>query len=86
MTSRVKTLAEINEVPNEGLLRIDQLLKMIPIGKSTIWVRVKEKKFPQPIMLSSKTAVWKKSDILAYINSYCEKNNNDGSSDGSSND
>lgn len=50
-----------------NLLRIKDVVKKTSIGKSTIWVWVKEEKFPKPIKLSERISVWKESDIDAWI-------------------
>ncbi len=52
-----------------NLLRIDDVVKKTSIGKSTIWVWVKEEKFPKPIKLSERISVWKESDIDEWVES-----------------
>ena len=49
-------------------LRISQVLELIPIGRSTLWAKIKRGEFPKPEKLSAKIAVWRESDIQAYIN------------------
>jgi len=49
------------------LLRVKDVVKKTSIGKSTIWVWVKEEKFPEPIKLSDRISVWKESDIDAWM-------------------
>ena len=56
---------------NDKLLRLTQILQLIPIGKSTLWDKVKKGKFPKQIKLGKKIAVWKESDVLAYIERHC---------------
>ena len=41
---------------------------LIPISRAAWWKGVKECKYPQPVKLSSRTTVWKESDILKLIN------------------
>jgi len=52
-----------------NLLRVEDVVKKTSIGKSTIWLWVKEKRFPQPIKLSERISVWKESDIDEWIES-----------------
>ena len=51
----------------ESLLRLPQILELIPISKSAWWQGCKTGKYPKPIKLSARTTVWKKSDIDALI-------------------
>ncbi len=50
------------------LLRIKQILEMIPISKSTLWLWVSLGKFPQPIRIGSRCTVWKAEDVQDFIN------------------
>lgn len=53
----------------ERMLRLKQVLELVPVSKSTIWDWVKKGMFPQPIRLGSKTTCWKMSDIQQYLQS-----------------
>jgi len=44
-------------------LRINEVVGMLSVGKSTVWAWVKESKIPKPIKLSEYVTVWKLSDI-----------------------
>ena len=44
-------------------LREKDLLKVIPISKSTLWRKVASGRFPKPIKLSEKITVWKTDEI-----------------------
>ena len=50
-----------------GFLRVPQILKLIPIGRSTWWRWVAEGKAPKGIKLGAKTTAWKAEDIHALI-------------------
>ena len=60
-----------------GYLRIWQIVgdkkrgiePILPIGRSTFLAGVKSGKFPQPVKLGERTTAWKKSDILALLDS-----------------
>ena len=54
------------EIP-EGLLRIWQVLKFVPVSRSHWWAGVKEGRYPQPIKLSERVTVWRASDIRALV-------------------
>ncbi len=54
-------------MPETGFLRINEVLKLIPIGRSSWWAGVKTGKYPKPIKLGSKTTVWRVEDIRILI-------------------
>ena len=58
---------------HSGYLRLHQVLELIPIGKSSWWNGVKEKRFPQPIKLGPRTTAWKAEDIHALLISFDNK-------------
>lgn len=52
-----------------GLLRLKQVLEIIPVSKSTWWEGVKDGRFPQPVKLGPNTTAWHARDIITYIES-----------------
>ncbi len=52
---------------NKGLLRLPQVLALIPISRSAWWAGCKDGIYPKPIKLSARTTVWKASEIYALI-------------------
>lgn len=53
----------------ERLLRIKDVLKLVPISKSSWWEGVKKGKYPKPVKLGEKTTCWRLSDIQRIIDS-----------------
>jgi len=51
----------------EKYLRINEVVEMLSVSKSTVWAWVKESKFPKPIKLSEFVTVWKLSDIEEWV-------------------
>lgn len=51
----------------EKLIRIEQVMELTGLAKSTVWLWVKDKKLPKPIKLSPRVTVWKLSDIEQWI-------------------
>ncbi len=47
----------------DKLLRIDEVLALTNIGKSSWWAGVKSGKFPKPIKLGKRTTRWRLNDI-----------------------
>jgi len=50
-----------------SLLRLDQVLDLVPVSKSTWWAGCAEGKFPKPIKLTPRITVWRSSDINKFI-------------------
>lgn len=57
----------MSSLENESLLRLPQVLTIIPISKSAWWQGCKEGRYPKPIKLGPRTTVWKASDIAAFM-------------------
>ena len=51
----------------QGFLRLKEVLKLVPISKSTWWQGVKDGVYPQPVKLSSRCTAWRASDIQDFI-------------------
>ncbi len=60
-------------LPQVGFLRLQQVLQLIPVGKSTWWHGVKTGRYPQPIKLSKRTTAWSAADIDALIKNLASK-------------
>jgi prophage regulatory protein len=54
---------ELNELPQTGLLRVKQVLRFVPVSRSSWWAGVKAGRFPKPMKLSERVTVWRASDI-----------------------
>ena len=65
--SKDSVVPELKNIPNEGLLRIAQVLRFIPVSRSHWWQGVKEGRYPQPMKLSERVTVWRASDIRQLI-------------------
>ena len=57
----------MSNLENESLLRLAQVLKIIPISKSAWWQGCKDGRYPKPVKLGPRTTVWKASDISAFM-------------------
>jgi len=56
-----------NKSHNERLLRLSQVLEIIPVGKSSWWAGVKSGKFPQPVKLGKRTTAWRESEVQQIV-------------------
>jgi prophage regulatory protein len=50
----------------DRLLKINDVLKIMPMAKSTLWQRVKDGVLPQPVHIGTST-FWRYSDLQAFI-------------------
>lgn len=50
-----------------GFYRLPDVLKLIPISKSTWWSGIKRGEYPAGIKLSERTTAWRVEDIHALI-------------------
>ena len=51
-----------------ALCRLNQLLPHLPISRSTIWLWVRQNRFPAPIKPFGKACtLWRREDILAWL-------------------
>lgn len=53
-----------------GYLRLPEVLKLFPVGKSTWWAGVKSGRFSKPVKLGPRTTAWKQADIIALVESF----------------
>ena len=60
-------ITEMQNLPSDGLLRVSDVLRFIPVSRSHWWQGVKEGRYPQPMKLSERVTVWRVSDIRQLI-------------------
>jgi prophage regulatory protein len=49
-------------------LRLPEVLRIIPVSKSSWWLGVRSGRFPKPVKLTERTSAWRRSDIEALCN------------------
>jgi prophage regulatory protein len=54
-------------IPMSGLMRIKQVLEIVPVSRSCWWNGVKNRTFPQPIKLSKRVTAWRATDIAGIV-------------------
>ena len=57
-------------LPNTGFIRLSEILKLIPVSRSTWWAGVADGRFPKPVKLSQNITAWRVEDIRALIASF----------------
>ncbi|AUM11978.1 helix-turn-helix transcriptional regulator [Ketobacter alkanivorans] len=65
----VSTNPDRHTLPPTGFIRLDDILKIFPIGKSTWWQGIKDGRYPKGIKLSPRTTAWRVEDIQNLIDS-----------------
>jgi hypothetical protein len=66
-----------NHLPETGYIRLPQIIgdrkadpptpAIIPVGKSSWWLGVKQGRFPRPVKLGPRTTAWRVEDIRRLI-------------------
>lgn len=62
-------------LPHEGFVRLPQVLHVLGIGKTTFWEGIKTGRFPAPIKLGPRTAVWRVEEIRGLIDRISDQDN-----------
>jgi len=52
----------------ERLLRLPQVLEILPISRSSFWAGIRSGVYPPGRKLTSRTTVWRLSQIMAVVN------------------
>lgn len=52
---------------SQQLLRLPEVLRLIPVSRSTWWAGVKSGRFPGKIKLGDRVTVWRATDIQKFI-------------------
>lgn len=56
-----------------GFMRLPEVLKLIPVGKSSWWDGVKIGLYPEPIKIGKRVTAWRVEDIQALIQDLSKK-------------
>lgn len=57
-------------LPETGYVRLPDILRVMPVGKSTWWAGVKSGRFPKSVKLGPRITAWRVEDIRALIESF----------------
>lgn len=59
----------VKQTPPEAgrLLRLPQVLEILPVSKSHFWQGVKDGRYPAPVKLSERITCWRESEIQALV-------------------
>lgn len=58
-----------DDLPDSGFIRLNQLISLAvtPFSASTVWRRVKEGTFPQPVRISPQVTAWRVREIRDWL-------------------
>ena len=54
-------------LPDTGYLRLPEVLRVIPVSKSTWWLGISKGKYPRGVKLSERITAWHVDDIRRCI-------------------
>lgn len=68
MSSTPQLSQTIGRSYRERLLRIADVCFLTGLGRSTVYAKVKERQFPQPVKLHGTCVAWKETEVDSWIN------------------
>lgn len=57
-------------IPETGFVRQAQILRLVPVSRSTLWRYVRDGLFPRPLKLSTGVTVWRAEEVRRWISEY----------------
>lgn len=63
----------VDSLPPTGFVRLPDVLRVYPVGKSTWWAMVREGRAPAPVKLGYRCTAWRVEDIRALIEATAPK-------------
>lgn len=60
-------MTEYDPLPKTGFVRLPDILRVIPVSKSTWWAGVRNGRYPASVKLAPRVTAWRVADIRALI-------------------
>ena len=57
----------MDNLDNAALLRLPQVLNLIPLSRSAWWAGCKNGRYPKPVKIGPRTTAWRAEDIKALL-------------------
>ena len=57
----------MQNISSNALLRLPQVLALIPVGRRARWAGCKSGRYPEPVKLGPRTTAWRAADIAALL-------------------
>ena len=54
----------MQNIPNNALLRLPQVLALIPVSRSAWWAGCKSGRYPKPVKLGPRTTAWTAAELF----------------------
>jgi len=64
----------MHSIPETGFVRLNVVLMVIPVKKSSWWAGVKSGRYPKPVKLSPNCTAWRAEEIRELIKRISEQN------------
>jgi len=55
---------DLSGLPDSAILRLPDVLRLIPVSRSTWWAGVKSGLYPKPIKIGKRACGWLKGEVL----------------------
>jgi predicted DNA-binding transcriptional regulator AlpA len=65
-TSAVRGRPRKNSTTSE-YIRASELLEMVPFSRATLWRRVRDEEFPQPVPISPGITAWRRVEVEGWL-------------------
>lgn len=66
MSSKTKNPdSNLTGLPEDAVIRLPDVLRLFPVGKSTWWDGIRKGVYPKPIELGPRARGWRLGDVLA---------------------
>lgn len=62
----------MDNLDNSALLRLPQVLNLIPVSRSAWWAGCKNGRYPKPVKIGPRTTAWRAEDIKALLRKLSE--------------
>jgi prophage regulatory protein len=66
---KTKEAADVQSVSTDRLLRLRQVLELIPVSRSTWFAGVRSGRFPSPVRVGARAVAWRQGDIQKIVQS-----------------
>ena len=63
----------LSNISENSLLRLPQVLALIPVSRSAWWAGCKSGRFPKPVKIGPRTSAWRAADINALLEKIASK-------------
>ena len=57
----------MDNLDNAAMLRLPQVLNLIPVSRSAWWAGCKNGRYPKPVKIGPRTTAWRAEDIKALL-------------------